>query len=129
MFRQPRELLKAARLDLVELPRARANAFCCGGGGGRMWLEENEGERINNLRVVEIIGVSPDVVAVACPYCLTMLHDGVDARGAGERLKVMDIADILGVADDSVPQTAGAPGFGSPALTEERDAVVVGASS
>jgi Fe-S oxidoreductase/nitrate reductase gamma subunit len=129
MFQQPRELLKAAGLDLAEMPRARAKAFCCGGGGGRMWLEEDEGERINNLRVDEILGVSPDVVAVACPYCLTMLRDGVDARGAGERLKVMDIADILDVDDESAPQTVGDLGLRSPALTEERDAVAVGAHS
>jgi Fe-S oxidoreductase/nitrate reductase gamma subunit len=127
MFQQPRELLKAAALDLVEMPRTRAKAFCCGGGGGRMWLEENEGERINNLRVDEILGVSPDVVAVACPYCFTMLRDGVDARGAGNQLKVMDIADILADADESGPEKVGYPGVGNPALLEERDALVVGA--
>ncbi len=121
MFRQPRELLEAAGLDLLEMPRARTKAFCCGGGGGRMWLEEDEGERISNLRVDEILGVSPEVVAVACPYCLTMLRDGVDARGAGERLKVVDIADLLEAADGSTPQAVGHVEVGSPALTEERD--------
>ena len=85
-----------------------------------MWLEEDEGERISNLRVDEILGVSPDVVAVACPYCLTMLRDGVDARGAGERLKVVDIADLLEAADGSTPQAVGYVEVGSPALTEER---------
>ncbi len=119
MFRQPRELLTAAGLDLVEMPRTRATTFCCGGGGGRMWLEEDEGERISNLRVHEILGVSPDVVAVACPYCFTMLRDGVDARDAGQRVKVMDIADILEAVDESVRQMVGDPGAGSPALEYE----------
>jgi Fe-S oxidoreductase/nitrate reductase gamma subunit len=95
IYQQPRSLLTAAGLDLVELPRRRAKAFCCGGGGGRMWLEEDEGERIGNLRADEILGVSPDVVAVACPYCLVMLRDGVDARSTDERVEVRDIADIL----------------------------------
>ncbi len=95
MFQQPRRLLTAAGLDLIELPRRRAKAFCCGGGGGRMWLEEDEGERISNVRADEILEVSPDVVAVACPYCLVMLRDGVDARSTGNRVEVRDIADIL----------------------------------
>jgi Fe-S oxidoreductase len=95
LFEQPRELLKIAGLDLVEMPRRRAKAFCCGAGGGRMWLEEDEGERINNIRTDEVLGVSPDIAAVACPYCLTMLKDGVDAREAGDRVTVMDIAEIL----------------------------------
>lgn len=95
IYEPPRHLLKAAGFDLVELPRRRAKAFCCGAGGGRMWLEEDEGERINNLRADEVLGVSPDTAVVACPYCLTMLKDGVDARGAGDRVGVMDISEIL----------------------------------
>jgi Fe-S oxidoreductase/nitrate reductase gamma subunit len=95
MFEQPRDLLKAAGVDLAEMPRRRAKAFCCGGGGGRMWLEEDEGERINNIRTDEVLSVSPEIAAVACPYCLTMLKDGVDAREASDRVVVMDIAEIL----------------------------------
>lgn len=107
---QPRRLLSAAGHDLVELPRRRSHAFCCGAGGGRMWLEEDEGERINLLRTDEVLGVSPDIAAVACPYCLTMLKDGVDDREAGDRVRVMDIAEILGA---SVP----APVHGPPPST------------
>ncbi|MCL5735753.1 MAG: (Fe-S)-binding protein [Actinobacteria bacterium] len=95
VYDQPRELLKLAGLELMELPRTRSKAFCCGAGGGRIWLEESEGERINNVRTDEILRAAPDVVAVACPYCLTMLKDGVDDRGAGDRVRVMDIAEIL----------------------------------
>ncbi len=60
-----------------------------------MWLEEDEGERINNLRADQVLSVSPDIAAVACPYCLTMLRDGIAARQASERVQVMDIAEIL----------------------------------
>jgi Fe-S oxidoreductase len=103
IYQLPRQLLTTAGLDLVEMPRRKTKAFCCGGGGGRMWLEENEGERINNVRTDEVLSVSPDIAAVACPYCLTMLKDGVDAREAGDRVRVMDIAEILQATIPSSP--------------------------
>ena len=68
-----------------------------------MWLEENQGERINNLRTDQILSVSPDIVAVACPYCRTMLNDGMDARQAGERTEVLDVVEILQAADKVAP--------------------------
>lgn len=91
----PRQLLKNAGFDLVEMPRKKGKAFCCGGGGGRMWLEENEGERINNMRAAEVIGTGAGIAAVACPYCMTMLNDGINAHDAGEQVKVMDVAEVL----------------------------------
>jgi Fe-S oxidoreductase len=103
IYELPRQLLTTAGLDLVEMPRRKTKAFCCGGGGGRMWLEENEGERINNVRTDEVLSVSPDIAAVACPYCLTMLKDGVDGREAGDRVQVMDITEILQVTVPSTP--------------------------
>ncbi len=105
LYELPRELLRESGLDLVEMPRRRQKAFCCGGGGGRMWLEEDEGERINNLRADEILGVSPDIAAVACPYCLIMLKDGIDARDAGDSVRVMDVAEILEalIPDEAFP--------------------------
>ena len=95
IYAQPRQLLREAGFELVEMRRHRAKAFCCGGGGGRMWLEEDEGERINNLRADQVLSVSAEIAAVACPYCLTMLRDGIDARQAGKRVQVLDIAEIL----------------------------------
>jgi Fe-S oxidoreductase len=95
IYAQPRELLEAAGYDLVEAPRRKSKAFCCGGGGGRMWLEEDEGERINNLRTDELLSVSPQAVAVACPYCLTMLDDGLRNRADGADLAVMDVAQLV----------------------------------
>jgi Fe-S oxidoreductase len=58
-------------------------------------LEKDEGERINRIRIDEVLGVSPDIAAVACPYCLTMLKDGVDDREAADRVRVMDVAEVL----------------------------------
>jgi Fe-S oxidoreductase/nitrate reductase gamma subunit len=127
LYDQPRRLLKACGVELVELPRHRTGAFCCGGGGGRMWLEEDEGERINNLRTDELLSVTPDIAAVACPYCLTMLRDGVDARQAGDRVQVMDIAEILAAGDTSPSPAAGRAAEDRPMSAEVEDQVVLGA--
>ena len=127
LYEQPRELLRAAGLDLVEMPRRRTKAFCCGGGGGRMWLEEKEGERINNVRTDEVLSVSPDIAAVACPYCLTMLKDGIDARGAGDRVRVMDVAEMLSPAEESIHQTEGRlSGVEGEESTAGEESVVIG---
>jgi Fe-S oxidoreductase/nitrate reductase gamma subunit len=95
IFDSPRSLLRDSGYELIELPRTRSKAFCCGAGGGRMWLEEDEGDRINLIRTDEVLGVGPDIAAVACPYCLTMLKDGVDDREAAGRVRVLDLAEVL----------------------------------
>jgi hypothetical protein len=71
-----------------------------------MWLEETEGERINNVRTDEVLATAPDIAAVACPYCLTMLKDGIDGREAGDKVRVMDIAEILQACLTSLSQAA-----------------------
>ena len=78
----------------AELPRQGENAFCCGAGGGRMWMEENEGTRINIERVREALGEKPETICVACPYCMTMFEDGLKDESAGA-VKVRDIAEVL----------------------------------
>jgi Fe-S oxidoreductase len=94
----PREALRAAGAVPVELPRNRREGFCCGAGGGRFWLEEKLGTRINQNRVAEAaeaLGTAGGVVATACPFCLTMLKDGVNELGHEERLRVMDVAELV----------------------------------
>ncbi|MDA8235098.1 MAG: heterodisulfide reductase-related iron-sulfur binding cluster [Clostridia bacterium] len=95
IYEPPRKLIQAAGLEIMELPRNREKSFCCGAGGGRMWLEENEGQRINVMRTDQVIAITPDLVCTACPFCLTMINDGVNAREASEKIKVKDIAEIL----------------------------------
>ena len=82
-------------IDLKELKRNRANAFCCGGGGGRMWLHENIGQNINNLRAQEIRESGIELVGTACPFCLTMLEDGISALEMEKPPRVMDIIEIV----------------------------------
>jgi Fe-S oxidoreductase len=79
------------------MPRNREDGFCCGAGGGRMWLEEFSGERINRVRAAEALKLQPDTICTACPYCLTMLDDGVKDLKA-DKVKVKDIAEVLAEA-------------------------------
>jgi Fe-S oxidoreductase len=96
---EPRAALASVPgLRVIEMERNREQGFCCGAGGGRMWLEEKLGTRINQNRVEEAartLGEKGGVVAVGCPFCLTMLKDGVAELGKEETLKVVDIAEIV----------------------------------
>jgi len=94
----PRELLRSAGAAPVELPRSRREGFCCGAGGGRFWLEERLGTRINQERVreaAETLGPAGGTVATACPFCLTMLRDGINETAREGSLRVADVAEIL----------------------------------
>jgi hypothetical protein len=96
-----------------------------------MWLEESEGERINNIRTDDILAVAPDIAAVACPFCLTMLKDGMDGRGADDGVRVLDIAEILAekLQASTAPgaPTLGREAVGLPTPREDVDVVVAGA--
>jgi Fe-S oxidoreductase len=94
----PRQALAAAGARVQEMPRNRRQGFCCGAGGGRMWLEEKVGTRINQNRVEEAaatLGPAGGVVAVGCPFCMTMLRDGVNETGREEQVRVLDVAEIV----------------------------------
>jgi Fe-S oxidoreductase len=97
----PRQALAAAGVAVTEMPRSGRTGFCCGAGGGRMWLEEKLGTRVNQARVEEAattVGDAGGVVAVSCPFCLTMLKDGIAETGREERLQVLDVAEIVASA-------------------------------
>jgi len=79
----------------AEMERNRSRSFCCGAGGGRMWLEEDVGERINIARVSEALEEKPQTICVSCPYCLTMFEDGLKDKGADEDVQVLDVAEIV----------------------------------
>jgi Fe-S oxidoreductase len=83
------------RRELVEMHLHRSKGFCCGGGGGRVWMEEHEGRRINQMRVEHAMAVKPDVLASACPFCLTMFEDGVKGKEVADRIKTRDIAELV----------------------------------
>ena len=93
IYAPPRELLEASGVDVTEMPRNKERSFCCGGGGGRMWMEEKIGTRINLNRVDEAISTGVDEVAVACPFCRVMVGDGMVARESD--VEVLDVAQVL----------------------------------
>jgi Fe-S oxidoreductase len=96
IYDQPRKLLSGIRdVKLVEMDRTRETSFCCGAGGGRMWMEETLGKRINHLRVDQIVASGASVVATACPYCLTMLGDGIKEKDMENDLAAYDLAELL----------------------------------
>jgi len=95
IYDAPRQVIAQATGGApVELARNRQNAFCCGAGGGRMWLEEHEGSRINLERVTEALTSDPDTICVSCPYCLTMFEDGLKDTGSA-KARVKDIAEVV----------------------------------
>src|SRR6266568_668920 len=112
VYDAPRQALESVGITVQEMPRNRRQGFCCGAGGGRMWLEEKLGTRVNQNRVDEAaatLGDSGGVVAVGCPFCMTMLRDGVNETGREEKLQVLDVAEIV---------AAGLVQLGSPATRE-----------
>jgi Fe-S oxidoreductase/nitrate reductase gamma subunit len=96
IYEQPRQILKGmSKSKLLEMERSRNKGFCCGGGGGRYWMEEKVGKRISEMRTEQVIETGADVVATACPYCLQMFEDAIKAKAAEETLKPRDIAELL----------------------------------
>ena len=92
----PRSLLRAIpQMSLAEMPRSKDKGLCCGAGGGRMWMEEKEGKRINIERTEEALSTNAGTVGTACPFCMTMMTDGVKAKEASERVQVKDVAELL----------------------------------
>ncbi len=96
VYDQPRQILKAIPgLQLVEMERSFDKSFCCGAGGARMWMEEDIGERINNARTKQAMAVKADTIAVGCPFCLTMMSDGIKDQQMSETMQAWDIAELV----------------------------------
>jgi Fe-S oxidoreductase len=95
-FAAPRQILRAIPgVTVLEARRNKNKSFCCGAGGGLMWMEEDAEHRVNERRVGQLLEQSPEVIGVNCPYCLTMMEDGIGSAGKGDSVRVMDLAEIL----------------------------------
>ena len=90
----------------VESERHHQKGLCCGAGGGQMWMEMDLGERINYVRTDELLKTEPQVIAVACNFCMTMIDDGVKGRDKAEEVEVMDLAELLDIRTGAVPQAS-----------------------
>jgi Fe-S oxidoreductase len=115
VYTPPREILnQVPGVEATEMHRCKERGFCCGAGGARMWLEERIGKRINTERIDEALALDPDTVSTACPFCLVMLGDAVNAKkAAGEAkdtLEVIDVAQVLARSVRSGPPGAGTEG-------------------
>ena len=96
LYDQPRESLKKVTgVELKELPDARVDSLCCGGGGGRIWMETPKNERFSDLRIAQAIEIGAEVLATACPYCITNFEDSRLNREDSEAIAVKDITEII----------------------------------
>lgn len=109
VYEGPRNLVKAIKGEdsYAEMKRSRVNSFCCGAGGGRMWMEERIGTSVSGNRAKEAIGTGAKTLATACPFCMTMLSDGVKGEGKEDEVAVKDVAELVAESLDSTeaPQT------------------------
>jgi len=96
LYQVPRRILKAVPgLQLEEMVRSEQKSFCCGAGGGRVWLHEQPGERINRLRADEAVAIAPESIITSCPYCLSMLEDGLSAMEGKDLPTTWDLAEFI----------------------------------
>jgi Fe-S oxidoreductase len=102
IYDSPREVLSSINgVEIKEMKRSYDKGFCCGAGGGRMFMEEKEGKRINIERTEEALSLNVNTIATACPFCMTMLSDGVKAKDAIDTVQVKDIAEIVAQSFDA----------------------------
>lgn len=96
IYEPPREVLRAIPgIELVEMERNRENSLCCGGGGGGLWNEVPAEQRFSVLRVKEAVETGAEIIAAACPYCISMFEDALKTIGKEEEMRVMDVSELL----------------------------------
>lgn len=101
VYEAPREMLKTLDAELVEMRRCKSKGLCCGAGGAQMFKEAEKGNKeVNIERTEEALEVAPDIIATGCPFCNTMMTDGVKNAEKEEQTKVYDIAELIANADD-----------------------------
>ena len=114
MIAEPRKIISAIPgLEFTEMDKHGRQSFCCGAGGGRMWMEEARGQRVNGARTLQVLDTKADLVATACPFCMVMLRDGLTDAGHGpdteNPVTAQDISELLAaslapIADRNVPE-------------------------
>jgi Fe-S oxidoreductase len=100
----PRDVLGAAGVAITEMEKSGRQTFCCGAGGGHMWMEENRGTRINAERTRQVLATGAETVATSCPFCMVMMSDGLAAADGGTSVNAMDISEVLAARIAAAPE-------------------------
>lgn len=101
IYEAPRAVLELLDAELVEMKRCRSRGLCCGAGGAQMFKEDEKGtSRINQERTKDMLEAKADIVAAACPFCMTMLTDGIKEKDMQDKVQVLDIAELIAQAND-----------------------------
>ena len=96
VYDEPREVLKSIPgVELIEFRDNRESSICCGGGSGRVWMETKKGERLSDIRIEQAIELGADVLAVACPYCMSMFKDSQLTVDKGDTIEIKDISELV----------------------------------
>ena len=100
IYDSPRQILERIEgVELVEVPRWNKNkGLCCGAGGAQMWMEEQNKDRINVKRTLQLVETGATTLATACPFCMTMVRDGLKSQSREEDIKNYDVVEMLGIA-------------------------------
>jgi Fe-S oxidoreductase len=98
IYDQPRQLLKKAHHSPLEMKASQKDSFCCGGGGGAMWLETAADTRINQERLAQAMEVNPDTIITSCPFCMIMFDDALRSKGMTDQVQVLDLIELLNQA-------------------------------
>jgi Fe-S oxidoreductase len=100
-YEAPRNIIQKLDAELNEMKRSRANGLCCGAGGAQMFKEAEKGNKeVNVERSEEALAINPDVIAVGCPFCMTMMRDGVKHFEKEDKVQVLDVSEMIAKAND-----------------------------
>ncbi len=101
VYEAPRELIRKLEAEMIEMKRCKSNGLCCGAGGAQMFKEPEKGTKdINIERTEEAINIKPDIIATGCPFCNTMITDGIKIKEQENNIKVLDIVELIANAQD-----------------------------
>ncbi|SDS56928.1 Cysteine-rich domain-containing protein [Gillisia sp. Hel1_33_143] len=101
VYEAPRDLLRKLEVELVEMRKCKSNGLCCGAGGGQMFKEPEPGNKdVNVERTEQAMEVKPEIIAAGCPFCNTMMTDGVKNKNQEDKIEVMDVAEMIANAQD-----------------------------
>lgn len=101
IYEAPRNLIQKLEAELIEMKRCKQNGLCCGAGGAQMFKEPEKGDKdINIARTEEALNTKPDIIAAGCPFCNTMMTDGIKAKEREQDVKVLDLAELIAQSED-----------------------------